>query len=208
MSDIMAYLDKGGVFIYPIIIGTIWAMILLLERSIFYIQTASGLSKEGEEIERKLLADGSESVLSFLNEKKGLIPRVVSVALANRTQPLHRIEEKMDVELMRQLPIYSRSLNLLATLAALMPILGLLGTVTGMIATFSVIELQGSGDAQSMAGGISEALVTTQAGLVASMPIILGHVFITDRLKRITDKTREICAFTVDYLKDREQCEE
>ncbi len=88
-----------------------------------------------------------------------------------------------------------------------MPILGLLGTVTGMIATFSVIELQGTGDAQSMAGGISEALVTTQAGLVASLPIILGHLFITDRLKRITDKTREICAFTVDYLKDREQGE-
>ncbi len=208
MNDIVAYLDKGGVFIYPIIIGTVWAMILLLERSIFYIQTASGLAKKGAEIESKLESEGSEAVLTFLKEQKGLIPRVVSVALVNRKQPLHRIEEKMDVELMRQLPVYSRSLNLLATLAALMPILGLLGTVTGMIATFSVIELQGTGDAQSMAGGISEALVTTQAGLVASMPIILGHVFITDRLKRITDKTREICAFTVDYLKDREQCEE
>ncbi len=203
MSELLSYIDKGGLFIWPIIIGTVVALILLIERAIFYLQTASGLTKEGEHIETTLISHGIEQTLTSLKDKSGLIPRVVSVALINHTLPLHRIEEKMDVELMRQLPVYSKSLNLLATLAALMPILGLLGTVTGMIATFSVIELQGTGDAQSMAGGISEALVTTQAGLVASLPIILGHVFITDRLKRITDKTREICAFTVDYLKDK-----
>ncbi len=208
MSEIMAYLTKGGVFVYPIIFGTVWAMILLIERTIFYVQTASRLGNQGGYIEGMLISEGAENVLMYLKQKKGLIPRVLSVALENRSEPLNRIEEKIDGELMRQLPIYSRSLNLLATLAALMPILGLLGTVTGMISTFSVIELQGTGDAQSMAGGISEALVTTQAGLVASMPIILGHVFITDRLKRITDKTREICAFTIDYLKDQEQCNE
>ena len=207
MNEITAYIAKGGLFIYPIIIGTAWAMVLLVERTIFYFQTASGLAKEGDVIESLLVDKGVKQTLTYLNEKNGLVPRVVTVALENHTLPLDRIEEKMDVELMRQLPIYSRSLNLLATLAGLMPILGLLGTVTGMIATFSIIELQGTGDAQSMAGGISEALVTTQAGLVASLPIILGHVFITDRLKRITDKTREICAFTVDYLKDREQSE-
>ncbi len=207
LEEITTYISKGGLFIYPIILGTLWAMVLLIERTIFYFQTASGLAKEGEKIETLLIDEGVDSTLSYLNDKTALVPRVVSVALKNHHLPLDRIEEKMDVELMRQLPIYSRFLNLLATLAGLMPILGLLGTVTGMIATFSVIELQGTGDAQSMAGGISEALVTTQAGLVASLPIILGHLFITDRLKRITDKTREICAFTVDYLKDREQGE-
>lgn len=207
MEAIAEYIDKGGLFIYPIIIGTLWAMVLLIERTIFYFQTASGLAKEGDKIENLLIEEGVDSTLEYLKDKTELVPRVVSVALKNHKLPLDRIEEKMDVELMRQLPIYSRFLNQLSTLAGLMPILGLLGTVTGMIATFSVIELQGTGDAQSMAGGISEALVTTQAGLVASLPIILGHLFITDRLKRITDKTREICAFTVDYLKDREQSE-
>ncbi len=202
MNEIFQYIDKGGLFIYPIIVGTFVAVVLLVERTIFYLQTASGLAKEGDYIENMLSGDGHEATRDYLKNRNGLIPKVVSVALNNSTLPLQRVEEKMDVELMRQLPVYSRFLNLLATLAALMPILGLLGTVTGMIATFSVIELQGTGDAQLLAGGISEALITTQAGLVASLPIILGHVFITDRLKRITDKTREICAFTVDYLKD------
>jgi biopolymer transport protein ExbB len=204
----MAYIDKGGIFIYPIIMGTIWAAVLLIERAIFYYQTAKGLNGEAIYIENSLKKSGIEPTISYLKSKKGLIPRVVSVALINHHLPLHRIEEKMDVELIRQLPAYSRYLNLLATLSALMPVLGLLGTVTGMISTFAFIKLQGTGDAQAMAGGISEALVTTQAGLVASIPIILGHLFISEKMKRITDKTREICAFTIDYLKDVEHCEE
>jgi len=207
VNSISEYIINGGIFMYPIIGGTIWAIILLIERTIFYWQTASMLQKEGDQIETILTTKGISSTLSYLETRKGLIPQVVTVALKNHTLPLHRIEEKMDVELLRHLPLYSKSLNLLAILAGLMPILGLLGTVTGMIATFTVIKLQGTGDAQSMAGGIAEALITTQAGLVASLPIILGHLFITDRLKRITDKTREVCAFTIDYLKDQDQCE-
>ncbi len=205
MSELLITIQKGGLFIWPIILGTLIAIVLLTERAIFYLQTASRLSREGDKIEDTLRERGTEECLNYLTGKSGLIPSVVSVALSNHHLPSYRVEEKMDIELMRQLPVYSKSLNFLATLAALMPILGLLGTVTGMIATFSVIQLQGTGDAQSMAGGISEALVTTQAGLVASLPIILGHVFITDRLKRITDKTREICAYTLDYLKSREE---
>ena len=208
MSDAAEYIARGGIFMYPIIIGFVLAVILLIERAIFYGQTASNLAKEGDAIYSMLSTDGIDKTILYLKSRKGLVPRVIVVALENRSLSLERIEEKMDVELMRHLPLYAKSLNLLATLAALMPILGLLGTVTGMITTFSVIELQGTGDAQSMAGGISEALVTTQAGLVASIPIILGHVFITDRLKRITDKTHEICAFTVDFLKEQEHCEE
>ncbi len=208
MNSISEYIVNGGIFMYPIIGGTIWAVILLLERTVFYFQTAAKLQKEGDTIETILTEQGVDATLSYLAPRTGLIPRVVAVALKHHKLPLPRIEEKMDVELLRHLPRYSKSLNLLATLAALMPILGLLGTVTGMIATFTVIKLQGTGDAQSMAGGISEALITTQAGLVASLPIILGHLFITDRLKRITDKTREVCAFTIDYLKDQDQCEQ
>ena len=207
MNEIIDYIDKGGIFIYPIILGTIWAIMLLTERTIFFIQTASNITKLNNTIEEKLTTEGVKSTLDFLDSKSGLIPSVVKVALKHHSLPLERIEEKIDIELMRQLPIYSKYLNLLATLASLMPILGLLGTVTGMIATFTVIKLQGTGDAQSMAGGISQALITTQAGLVASLPIILGHVFITDRLKKITDKTREISAFTIDYLKDCEENE-
>jgi biopolymer transport protein ExbB len=126
----------------------------------------------------------------------------MTVALKNRHLPPERVEEKMESILLEQLPGYSRFLNLIASLAGLMPIFGLLGTVSGMIKTFNVIALHGTGDAQAMASGIAEALITTEAGLVAAAPIILGHVLLTSRLKKVSDKTRESCVKVMNYLKD------
>jgi biopolymer transport protein ExbB len=71
-----------------------------------------------------------------------------------------------------------------------------------MIVLFKVIALRGTGDAQAMADGISQALLTTEAGLVAAIPIILGHVLLTNRLNKITAKTKEVCLATIDYLKE------
>jgi biopolymer transport protein ExbB len=85
-----------------------------------------------------------------------------------------------------------------------MPIFGLLGTVSGMILTFNVISLHGTGDAQAMASGIAEALITTEAGLVAAAPMLLGHVLLVSRCKKISDKTREACVKVLDYMKDND----
>ena len=80
---------------------------------------------------------------------------------------------------------------MLKLLAALAPMLGLLGTVTGMIETFQVITLFGTGDAKVMAGGISTALVTTVMGLVAAMPLLLAHNLLStqaENLRNILEK--------------------
>lgn len=202
MSALFDYIQQGGVFIYPILFGTIWAILLLIERTIFYLQTATLLSRQNERVFSILYNDGIDELESHLKNQKGLIKSVLETAILHKDQPIARIEEKMDVTLLKHLPSYGKYLNLLATLAGLMPILGLLGTVTGMIATFKVIALEGTGDAQAMADGISEALITTQAGLIAAVPIILGHVLLSNRLKKIIDKTKEMCAQFLDYLKD------
>ncbi len=202
MEEIIQYINQGGVFIYPILIGTVWAGILLIERAVFYLQTAMLLTRQSERIFTILAQEGIERVEEHLKSQKGLLKNVLYTAVQNRHLPVERIEEKMEVVLLRYLPTYSKYLNLLAALSSIMPILGLLGTVTGMIATFKVIALQGTGDAQAMADGISEALITTQAGLVAALPIILGHVLLSNRLKKITDKTKETCVRFIDCLKD------
>ncbi len=202
MEDIIQYINQGGVFMYPILIGTVWASVLLIERAVFYLQTATLLTRQSERVFTILAKEGIERVEEHLKSQKGLIKNILYAAVQNRDMPIERIEEKMEVVLLRYLPAYSKYLNLLAALSSIMPILGLLGTVTGMIATFKVIALQGTGDAQAMADGISEALVTTQAGLVAALPIILGHVLLSNRLKKITDKTKEICVRFIDCIKD------
>ena len=202
MDAFNEYIQQGGIFIYPIIVGTLWALILILERAIFYLQTATRLTRQGDRIFAILSEQGIDALKQHLDKQRGLISNVLSVAIEHQSMPLDRIEDKMRATLVKYLPGYSKYLNLLAALATIMPILGLLGTVTGMIATFKVIALQGTGDAQAMADGISEALITTQAGLIAAVPIIIGHTLLSNRLRKITDKTKEICTQFIEYLKD------
>ncbi|MFP4164643.1 MAG: MotA/TolQ/ExbB proton channel family protein [Chitinispirillaceae bacterium] len=203
MEAIRAYLDQGGVFMYPIIAGALWGLALVFERILFYMQTTALISRQTASFSRELQVNGIEGVQKWIASQRGLLPQVLDAAVSNRTLPAHRMEEKMEAVLLKELPSYSKFLNFIAVLASLMPMLGLLGTVTGMIATFEVIALQGTGDAQAMAGGIAEALITTQAGLVASVPIILGHTFVSNRLKKITDKVKESCHQIIDYMKDQ-----
>jgi biopolymer transport protein ExbB len=202
MSAVMQYINQGGVFMYPILIGSLWALILLVERAIFFAQAGANMSKQVGTFFALVYNNNVEGAFEYIKKQKGLLRNVLVTAIENRTLPVGRIEEKMEVVIIEQLPVYSKYLNLLAALAGLMPVFGLLGTVSGMILTFNVISLHGTGDAQAMASGIAEALITTQAGLVAAAPMILGHVLLASRCKKISDKTREACVKILDYVKE------
>jgi len=79
-----------------------------------------------------------------------------------------------------------RFLGAIAVCATVSPLLGLLGTVTGMIRTFESITAYGAGDVRLLAGGIREALVTTEAGLFVAIPLLLAHAFLSGRIERLT----------------------
>jgi len=83
------------------------------------------------------------------------------------------------------MPGLASHLNTLAVIAAVAPLLGLLGTVTGMISLFEVITRFGTGDPKLLAGGISEALITTEVGLIVAIPILLIHNYLRNRKNRI-----------------------
>ena len=98
---------------------------------------------------------------------------------------------KLDDAILKEVPRLEGGLNLIKVLAAVAPLLGLLGTVIGMINTFQAITLFGTGDPQIMAGGISEALVTTVLGLIAAIPLLLLHAFASGAAKRVTQVLEE-----------------
>jgi biopolymer transport protein ExbB len=202
MQNLVDYIREGGAFMYPIIGCALWACALLIERTLFYLQTASRMGRMRRVFFEKLAREGTDEAARWLgSQKESLFKAVLQTALVNRHLGAERVERTIETVLLRELPAYSRYLNLLSTLAGLMPIFGLLGTVSGMIATFKVIALQGTGDAQAMAAGIAEALLTTQAGLVAAAPIILGHTLLRNRLRHIVDILRESSTLLVDHLK-------
>ncbi|MBX2813608.1 MAG: MotA/TolQ/ExbB proton channel family protein [Myxococcales bacterium] len=123
--------------------------------------------------------------------------RVLRVYEDNRDLPTEDLERKLDEVIVRESGRVDRFIWIVKVVAGAAPLLGLLGTVTGMIRTFQTITLFGTGDPRLMAGGISEALVTTMLGLVVAIPLVLVHAVLTNSSKRIIDTIEEQAAGVV-----------
>lgn len=111
--------------------------------------------------------------------------RILTVYNANKNADVESLELKLDEAILKELPSVESGINIIKIFAAIAPLLGLLGTVLGMIATFQQITLFGTGDPRIMAGSISMALVTTAQGIIAALPLILMHSVVAGRAKSI-----------------------
>ncbi len=117
--------------------------------------------------------------------------RILGLYDQNRRADAETLEIKLDEAVMREAPHLERGLTTLKILAAVAPMLGLLGTVVGMIETFQSITLFGTGDPQLMAGGISQALVTTALGLTVAIPLLLLHSVASAKSKKLMNIMEE-----------------
>ncbi|GAB2190684.1 MotA/TolQ/ExbB proton channel family protein [Sessilibacter sp. MAH2] len=111
--------------------------------------------------------------------------RVLTVAKENPKADTETLELKLEEAVLKEKPSIESGLSLLKIISAVAPLLGLLGTVTGMIVTFQAITIFGAGDPKAMAGGISGALVTTVLGLVVAIPVVLMHTFVNGQAKKV-----------------------
>ncbi len=127
--------------------------------------------------------------------------RLLAEAAEHHSASRENLDEIMREAILAELPRLERHLSLLAVGAAVSPLLGLLGTVTGMIHTFSLIGVFGTGEARLLSGGISEALITTQAGLLVAIPLLVLHAFLKRRVNAITDGLEKGAAGFVNAIK-------
>lgn len=111
--------------------------------------------------------------------------RILKVAEDNPNLDGETLELKLEEAVLKERPAIESGLQLLKIISAVAPLLGLLGTVTGMIVTFQAITIFGAGDPKAMAGGISGALVTTVLGLVVAIPTVLMHTLVNGRAQRV-----------------------
>jgi biopolymer transport protein ExbB len=117
--------------------------------------------------------------------------RVLLVADQNKNADIETLELKLGEAVFKETPKLTRSLLFIKIISVVAPLLGLLGTVTGMIVTFQAITLFGTGDPKLMAGGISQALVTTVLGLTVAIPMVLLHTLISGRSRGILHVLQE-----------------
>ena len=160
-------ISQGGIVGYIILALGGLGLIIVIIRLIY-------LTTTGQSIRQQLNSPSTPC-------KKNPLGRILAVAAKNRDTDLGNLELQIDEAILRELPQLTRGEGLLKLLAGVAPLLGLLGTVVGMIATFQSITLFGTGDPKMMADGISQALVTTALGLIVAIPLLFMHTLITSR---------------------------
>lgn len=113
--------------------------------------------------------------------------RILGVYNENKSETVETIESRLDEAILKEMPRITQGESIIKLLAAVAPLLGLLGTVVGMIETFQAITLFGTGDPKLMAGGISQALVTTMLGLIVAVPLLFAHTLVRSRSRAILE---------------------
>ena len=123
--------------------------------------------------------------------KSNALGRIMMAYEGSKNKDADTVELKLDEAILQESPKFEFGLNFLKLAAGIAPLLGLLGTVTGMIKTFQAMMIYGTGDPQLMAGGISEALVTTMLGLIAAIPLLILHSFCSSLARSIQGTLEE-----------------
>ncbi len=185
IADAYEYLRPGGAVMIPLILTSLCMWALIVDRIIYFRRIDKNdvdLKQAVEMLDRNLAPKTSNGLRSrfmanFLKERTG--SRKVDLGI-------------LDLCVIRQRPYITRYLAVIGVLAAIAPLFGLLGTVTGMVTTFEVIALFGTGNAKAMAGGISEALITTQSGLLVAIPGLFMSAFLMRRARGIQSRLDEL----------------
>lgn len=188
------HLLLGGPIVYPILALGVIALVLVAYRLVFLKRVHGNTDRIMGDVSTLASRgdwEGCEAVIRKYRDRKMPVIEVVSDGLSARDEDRATLESVMQEAILRELPRVERGLSMLAVFGAVAPLLGLLGTVTGMIETFRVITLYGTGDPRLMSSGISEALITTELGLTVAIPIMLFHTFLSRRANAIIGEMEE-----------------
>lgn len=166
-------LDGGGTIGYIILGLGVLGLLLVLLRVVLLITAGSNVKKITDIVIANVESGKSSEAIEAIKNFKGATARVIKATLRNIDKDRDHIEDIVTENILNESSNIDRFGNFVLVLAAVSPLLGLLGTVTGMIATFDIITEFGTGDPKLLSGGISEALVTTMLGLIVAIPLLL-----------------------------------
>lgn len=198
------FLISGGPVMVPIGLASVIGLAVLIERA-FALRRGrvvpAGFSVEVDDLlGQRRWADA----LTLCKKSGTAVARIVTVAVAARGEPRERIKERVEEVGRREAAELERYTAILGTVANVAPLLGLLGTVWGMILTFEVIQTEGVGVVSSLAGGISQALITTMAGLSVGIPALIAYRWVLSKADDLVLEMEEVTLGVLDKVAEIE----
>lgn len=201
MTELWTMLSKGGIIMIPLLLTSLVALTVFIER-MFYLRRKNIIpSNLLENIHQVKVSQDLQMLLNLIKNEDNAFVNMIRVAVENRDEPDEEIKEAILDQGRREARRLERGLVVLETIAGIAPLLGLLGTVLGMIKVFSVISHEGLGQTQLLSGGISEALITTVAGLSIAIPTLVAYHYFDHKVQDLVLDIEEYSSILLKKLK-------
>jgi biopolymer transport protein ExbB len=181
-ETIMQHLKKGGIWVIPILMFALFATITAVCKAVSLLRIPPLIPALPERV-AAAIKDSSSALESIIQKVQGPQKMLLETALTAKT--FEQRDESLYALLLKLRNNLERWLGAIAMTASVSPLLGLLGTISGMITTFKLMTLFGSGDASLVSSGIAEALITTELGLVVAIPALIAHALMSRKVKNI-----------------------
>lgn len=200
----LEFFDKGGLFMYPILLCSITAVAIFIERLWSLRRNQVVPLSVVRRVEACIREDDFPGATQLLRQSQTAIARILLVGVRVFGRRREIIKEHLEEVGRQEAAGLERFVETLGTIAGVSTLLGLLGTISGMIKIFSVISTQTVVNPSTLAGGISEALITTLAGLSVAIPTIVMHRYLQNKTNALTLEMERLSVRFMDLLKDEE----
>ena len=196
-------LIKGGPLMVPLVFCSVLALAIIIEKFI----TLRLIENRSDRFIRKIrsIINGNEDnkiekVLALCEMTSSPLSRILKAGIDRKDRSREELKEAIGDAGSSEIPYLEKHLKILGTIVTVAPLIGLLGTVMGMIKAFNVIALQGTGEPGALAGGISEALITTAVGLSIAIPSLIFYNYFMHRTDKIVRQFEKISSEFIDFL--------
>ncbi|NPA14972.1 MAG: MotA/TolQ/ExbB proton channel family protein [Deferribacteres bacterium] len=200
-NRLILWIQQGGIIMYPILLCSVIALAVFMERLVAYRKSKIIPERFVKELE-KAGADPEEIKKVCLKYDTPL-SRIILTGVKRAKYGWLEATKAMESVGQHEIAVLARELRALSTIGNVAPMLGFLGTVLGMIQAFSTIAKVGTGKPELIASGISEALITTAAGLIVGIPSILAFNFLRNKLDKLSTEMEEIALRVIDRLTEQ-----
>ncbi len=205
MDSLVEYFDKGGPVMWPLLLCSIVALGFMIERFWHYhrasIDTPAFLDKM-----RKVIKKGRiKEAIKICEAYRGPIASILKAGLLKYDRGREEIEKAIEFSGGLELSRLERGLVVLVSVANIAPLMGFLGTVTGMIGAFWAIAKAGLNNPALVAIGISEALITTATGLIIAIPVLASYNYFSSRVSKMVLEMEESSALMLEFLTESEE---
>ncbi len=186
MFNPLSFMHAGGPVMWPLLACAIISVTVMIERTWFITRASADNEVLSEQVREHLTAGNVNAALAACDEHSGPVSGLLASGIRNRNMDSDTIERTMEEIAMQETPLLYRRLGWLDTIITIAPLLGLLGTVTGMIKSFHVVgSTQGLNNPNAITGGVAEALLATATGLAIAIVTLVGYNFLGEKVKEI-----------------------